>query len=176
MELTGQFLTRATIWLSVVGYTLGSAIFALSGKRSRWDWLVRLVWTLAWASLIAHFISAFQFYHHWSHASAYIETARQTDEMFGINWGGGLFINYLLLLAWTVDIAWWWWRGVSSYRNRPSTLMAAWHWFLIFIIFNATVVFANGMVRWVGLAICLILSLCWLYIGRQRLIGKPLTT
>ena len=34
---------------------------------------------------------------------------------------------------------------------------------LIFIIFNATVVFGDGMVRWVGLAICLLLTLTWLY-------------
>lgn len=170
MNDIGEFLTRSTIWLSLVGYTLGSVIFALSSsprRRAQWDSATRAVWTAACASLIAHFISAFQFYHGWSHQAAYADTAQQTQELFGINWGGGLFINYALLLAWIVDIAWWWRSGLDSYRRRPWTFFAAWHGFLLFIIFNATVVFGDGVVRWLGLAICLLLTLTWLRIVRQ---------
>jgi hypothetical protein len=180
----GEFLTRGTIWLSIVGYAVGTVIFALSSSPRRrahfttetqstrrthgekWDSATRVVWTVACASLIAHFISAFQFYHGWSHAAAYGDTARQTEELFGLNWGGGLFINYALLIAWIVDIAWWWRSGLDSYRMRPWPLVAAWHGFLIFIIFNATVVFGDGIVRWFGLAICLLLTLTWLCIVR----------
>jgi hypothetical protein len=39
---------------------------------------------------------------------------------------------------------------------------------LIFIIFNATVVFKDGMTRWVGLLVCLTLVLSWVSISRQR--------
>lgn len=164
----GEFLTRGTIWVSIVGYTLGTVSFALSrGRtpsspgRARWDSAARVVWTVACVSLIAHLISAFQFYHGWSHAAAYCDTARQTEELFGLNWGGGLFINYALLIAWIVDLAWWWRSGLNSYRKRPWLLVALWHGFLIFIIFNATVVFGGGFVRWVGLAICLLLTFAW---------------
>ena len=166
---TGEFLTRGTIWVSIVGYVVGSVVFALSPlsrRRAQWDSAARVVWSVACASLIAHFISAFQFYHGWSHAAAYRDTARQTEEVFGFNWGGGLFINYALLIAWIVDLAWWWRSGLDSYRKRPWPLVALWHGLLIFIIFNATVVFGDGMVRWVGLAICLLLTLTWLRIVR----------
>ena len=100
-------------------------------------------------------------------AAAYADTAQQTQELFGLNWGGGLFINYALLLAWIVDIAWWWRSGLDSYRKRPWPLIAAWHGVIIFIIFNATVVFGDGVVRWLGLAICLLLTLTWLRIVRH---------
>ena len=151
----GEFLTRATIWVSIVGYVMGSVIFALgssSRRRVRCDWATRVIWTIACASLIAHFISAFQFYHAWSHQAAYSDTARQTEELFGLNWGGGLFINYALLIAWILDVAWWWRSGIDSYRYRPRLLVALWHGLFVFIIFNATVVFADGVARWVGLA------------------------
>ena len=166
----GEFLTRGTIWVSIAGYAIGSVIFAMSSSLRRsatWDSAARIIWTIACASLLAHFISAFQFYHGWSHAAAYADTARQTHELFGLNWGGGLFINYGLLVAWIIDIAWWWRSGLDSYRQRPWLLVIAWHGFLVFIIFNATVVFGDGFVRWIGLAICLLLALAWVQIIRQ---------
>ncbi len=122
----GEFLTRGTIWVSIVGYVVGSVIFALSlatRSRARWDAAARVVWSVACASLIAHFISAFQFYHGWSHAAAYRDTARQTEDVFGFNWGGGLFINYALLFAWILDIVCWWRNGLDSYRKRPWPLV-----------------------------------------------------
>lgn len=169
----GEFLTRGTIWFSIIGYAVGSVIFALSPsprRRARWDSAARVVWTIACASLIAHFICAFQFYHGWSHQAAYRDTAQRTQELFGLNWGGGLFINYALLIAWMVDITWWWLSGLDAYRKRPWPLVALWHGFLIFIIFNATVVFGEGIVRWLGFAICLLWTLTWLHIVRQGLL------
>jgi hypothetical protein len=164
---TGEFLTRGTIWLTIVAYLVGSVVFALSRRRSGWDSAARIVWTIACLSLIAHFISAFQFYHGWSHQAAYRDTARQTNEAFGFNSGAGLYINYLLLIAWIVDLTWWWLSGLDSYRRRSWPLLVAWHAFLIFIIFNATVIFADGIVRWLGLAVCLGLSFVWLFVVKQ---------
>ena len=166
---TGEFLTRATIWITIVAYAVGSVIFALSRGRSRWDSATRLIWTIAVASLIAHFICAYQFYHHWSHDSAYIDTARQTEAVTGLNWGGGLFINYAFIILWTIDVSWWWLRGLSSYRMRPWPVVAVWHGFLIFILFNATVVFKDGVVRWAGLGICVTLFVAWIVIAKDRL-------
>jgi hypothetical protein len=165
---TGELLTRATIWITIVAYTVGSVIFALARGRSRWDAATRLTWTIAVVSLIAHFICAYEFYHHWSHESAYLDTARQTDAVVGLNWGGGLFINYAFLILWIVDLGWWWLRGLNSYRTRPWGILAAWHGFLIFILFNATVVFKDGAVRWAGLVICLTLLVAWIVIAMQR--------
>jgi len=167
---SGEFLTRATIWVSMLGYAVGSIIFAVSfssRRRVQWDSAARVVWTIACVSLIAHSISAFQYYHAWSHTAAYSDTARQTEELFGLNWGGGLFINYALLIVWVVDNGWWWRSGLDSYRERPWLLVALWHGLFIFIIFNATVVFADGIARWVGLAISVILTITWARIVRQ---------
>ena len=162
--MSGELLTRSTIWIAIVAYTIGCVVFA-GGRPLTW---VRLAWTIGCAALIAHFICAFHFYHSWSHQSAYVETARQTAEVFATNWGGGLFINYAVVLVWTTDVVWWWLGGVSSYRRRPWWLTLTWHAFLIFIIFNATVVFKNGPTRWFGLVLCLTLCLSWVLINRRR--------
>ena len=162
---SGELLTRSTVWIAILAYTLGSVIFATTNRR---DQETRLAWTTGCAALLAHFACAFNYYHAWSQASAYSETARQTAEVFGINWGGGLFINYTVALLWLADVVWWWFAGVSSYRRRPWLLTIAWHSFLIFIIFNATVVFKDGLTRWIGLLICVTLCLSWFVVNRQR--------
>ena len=162
---SGELLTRSTIWISIVAYTIGCVVFATARDADRW---VRLAWTTGCAALVAHFICAFNYYHAWSQQSAYLETARQTAEVFRINWGGGLFINYALASLWTIDVAWWWFAGLSSYRRRPWLVTLLWHSFLIFIIFNATVVFKDGPARWIGLLVCLTLILSWVSINRQR--------
>ena len=148
----------------MLAYTIGCVVFALR-TGDRW---ARVAWTTGCAALVAHLICAFHFYHGWSQESAYLETARQTAAVVSLNWGGGLFINYLVAILWTADVASWWLAGVSWYRRRPWILTLIWHGFLIFIIFNATVVFKDGFVRWIGLLVSLTLVLCWLLTNRQR--------
>jgi len=175
----GEILTKLTIWLTIASYAVGASAFVLSRQRSRWDSVARMAWTVAAIGLLTHVILAYNFYYGWSQTAAYRDTARQTFEVVGFNWGGGLYINYLLLATWIVDVSWWWWRGHDAYYRRPWPLVAAWHGFLIFIIFNATVVFKTGPVRWLGLVVCLGLGFVWLLTaGRTRLArrGKyPLT-
>lgn len=151
-----------------MGYAIGTGLFAFSRTRPQCLHAARAAWTIACISLIGHFICAFQFYHNWSQESAYLDTARQTEEVVRLNWGGGLFINYALLIAWLVDVGWWWLGGINSYLKRSWPLVITWHAFLIFIIFNATVVFKSGNVRWVGLAISLFLVISWILIAKQR--------
>jgi len=86
----GELLTSVTVWVAIAGYALGTFVFAWSRKRDRWDAWARLAWTLGCIGMLAHTACAFQFYHGWSHAAAYQDTARQTAEMFGLDWGGGL--------------------------------------------------------------------------------------
>jgi hypothetical protein len=166
--MSEELLTRSTIWISIVAYTIGCVLFASARRQSDNDRWTRLAWTTGCAALVAHFICAFQFYHGWSHDSAYSETARQTAAVFKINWGGGLFINYAVATMWTADVLCWWFAGLSSYRRRPWLLTLLWHSFLLFIIFNATVVFKDGLTRWLGLLTCLTLILSWVSINRQR--------
>lgn len=164
----GEFLTRSTIWISIAGYVIGCVVFAMARGRMSLDRWTRRAWTTGCIALLVHFAAAFHFYHSWSHHAAYVETARQTAEVVAVNWGGGLFINYAVALLWIVDVASWWVGGVSSYRRRPWLLTLIWHGFLIFILFNATVVFKDGLIRWVGLLVSLTLCLSWIFINRQR--------
>lgn len=168
MMISGETLTRITIWISVAAYVIGCAVFAMSRGRVALDRWTRLAWTIGCAALVAHFASAFHFYHAWRHASAYADTARQTNEVFGIDWGGGLFVNYAVALLWFSDVAWWWFAGVSAYRRRSWPVTLLWHGFLVFIIFNGTVVFAHGFGRWVGVGVCLVLCLSWVFVIRSR--------
>ena len=162
--ISAELLTRSSIWISIAAYVIGTVLLATT-QSVRW---VRLAWTIGCAALLAHFVFAFHFYHSWSHESAYLDTARQTAEVFAVNWGGGLFINYAVATLWTADVAWWWAAGIRSYLQRPWWLTLLWHGFLIFIIFNATVVFKDGWPRWVGLVLSLTLCLSWIVISRQR--------
>jgi hypothetical protein len=167
----GALLTKVTIWVAVAGYAAGTTAFALSGGRRAWSRAARWAWTAACAALLAHVACAFHFFHGWSHAAAHLDTARQTREVFGLDWGGGLYINYALMTGWSLDVAWWWLAGLDSYRRRPRLLVAAWHGFLVFIIFNATVVFKDGVARWAGLGLCLGLCLAWGLAARDKLFG-----
>jgi hypothetical protein len=164
----GEFLTRSTVWIAIGAYALGCVVFAVARSRINVDKWARLAWTIGCAALLVHFIFAFHFFHAWSQTRAYVETARQTAEVFGINWGGGLYLNYAVAILWISDVAWWWLAGVSSYRRRPWLLTITWHSFLIFIIFNATVVFGHGLVRSIGVLVCLVLCLSWIVIARHR--------
>ena len=167
----GELLTRITIWLALTGYAIGASVYLLSRGRRRWDAVARMAWTVGCASLLVHVACAFHYYHDWSQVAAYRETARQTAEVTGLDWGGGLFINYALMIGWVVDAAWWWW-GLDAYRNRPRWLVAAWQGFLIFIIFNATVVFKTGPLRWIGLGLCLWLVFLWALVSGSKVLGR----
>jgi hypothetical protein len=151
--MTGELLTKITVWIALVGYAASLIIFLQSKNH---DSFARILWTAGCIAMIAHAASAFQFHHHWSHTAAYNETANQTEKVFGLNWGGGIFINYLLIIGWIVDVIWWW-RGLPIYRNRLKIFSIVWHVFLFFIFFNATVVFEDGILRWLWLVFSLAL-------------------
>ena len=169
----GEVLTKLTIWIAVALYFAGAAAYALSRGRRRWDSFARLSWTAACAALLAHVACAFHGYHGWSHAAAYRDTARQTAEVFGLDWGGGLWVNYALAALWVADVCWWWAGGLRAYRRRPWPLVAAWHAFLLFIVFNGAVVFAAGFVRWAGLGLCAALVFVWLSAARKLMTRGP---
>src|SRR5437016_5284995 len=103
----GEWLTKGTIWLALCFYGMGAAGLLASGHPARLN-RARWTWTFACTLFLAHVICAFSYYHAWSHAAAYRETARQTAELTGWQWGGGLYLNYLVALVWLADVLWWW--------------------------------------------------------------------
>ena len=154
----GELLTRLTIWIAFGGYAASAVISLLRRESTAWQTRARWASTVGCAALALHTACALHFYHGWSQASAYREVERQTAEVTGAAWGGGLFINYAFLALWIADVAWWW-RGLEVYRRRHWLITGAWHSLFVFMLFNATVVFKTGWVRWLGAAICAALLL-----------------
>ena len=154
MSTAALVATRITIWLALASYALAAITFLFSKQRAPWRALARWAWTAGCLIFLAHVFCAFNFYHHWSHAVAYRETARQTGEITGWNWGGGLFVSYAFTVIWIIDVLQWWRQGLESYSRRPKVALIAWHVFFFFIVFNSTVVFATGLARWSGALLC----------------------
>jgi hypothetical protein len=158
----GELLTRLTIWVALCAYAIGAGMMMLSkGHPRRLDG-GRRVWTLGCACFLAHVVCAFGFYHHWSHDAAYRETGRQTAAVTGLHWGGGIFLNDLFALAWLADVLWWW-LAPANFARRSARLTNVWHGFFLFMVFNGTVVFGNGPVRWLGALISAGLAGLWLW-------------
>jgi hypothetical protein len=149
-------LTRWTVRLALAFYAFTVALRLTFPTHRR---LARGLWTAGCLLFLAHVAAAFTWFHGWSHARAYAETARQTRDLLGIDWGGGLFINYLFTAVWTADVAYWWLGGLDAYDGRPRWLDFALHSFFAFMAFNGAVVFARGPTRWVALATAAALGL-----------------
>ena len=158
----GRILTLWTIRAAAALYV--ASVMAWLGGRDRF---ARLTWSAACLLYLAHVGYAFHFYHHWSHSEAYGETSRRTAGLLGISWGGGLYFNYIFTVAWIVDVIWWW-RGLALYRGRPSWIHVSFHAFFAFMFFNATVVFAAGPVRWLGLVATTTLGFVWWHCRSQN--------
>jgi hypothetical protein len=150
----GEFWTRWSVRLAMVLYVFSLSVWMMARKRASWLRWARLAWTVGCGAFLVHVVCAFAFYHHWSHRAAYEETARRTEEMFGISWGGGLFMNYAFTILWMADVIFWW---LNLDGSRSRKIQIAIQVFLGFIAFNATVVFGSGMIRWVGLGATLFL-------------------
>lgn len=158
----GQALTAWAVRLSLVAYVgaLGCGIpgffaVAVSERRVR---CARWLWTLGSLGMAVHVVAAFHFYHEWSHSRAFAETAKQTEELLGWAFGGGIFFSYLFVAAWVVD-AFWWWCAPDSYTARSPWIGWPVHAYFAFIAFNGAVVFEGGATRWGGIAAILVLAI-----------------
>lgn len=151
--------------VALAGYFVGGAIRAQGRAGHERRWIGQTAWTAGCLFYLAHVACAFHFYHGWSHTAAYRHTAEQTAAVTGWNWGGGIYFNYVFTAVWALDAAGWWRRGD---RAMPGWLEAATQGFLWFMVFNATVVFGHGAIRWFGLAGCGLLIALWLRRAGQR--------
>lgn len=171
----GELITRWTIRVALLlcAASLGMRLWGMKSSdapdgKIRAARLARALWTLAFASYLVHLAAAFSFYHHWSHAEAWDHTARRTNEVLGINWGGGVWFNYFFTLAWAADVAWLWRRPAEDLR-RPGWLTFAWYAWFLAIVFFATVVFEAGATRWVAAGIFVLLGVAAIRIRARRI-------
>lgn len=155
----GKWLTRGTVWLALSLY-VAAEIVRSTTNETRSAVIGRTLNSLGFAAFLAHVALAFHFYHHWSHAAAYADTARQTKHYFGLDWGGGLFFNYLFLLFWAGQAVSSWTSAVEVPR-KIGPLGWLMRGFVLLMTLNGAVIFAHGTVRWFGLLLNLILIGCW---------------
>lgn len=146
----GDRVIALTAQFAVVGYLLTLLLTARrSGERS--SRMEAMIWTLGFAGLAAHVVAAFHYLHHWDHAAALKHTAQRTAEVTGWNWSGGLYINYLFLAFWLVDVVRIWLEALQLRAPASKAWRRSVHGVFAFMMFNATVVF--GPVHWVVAAV-----------------------
>jgi len=145
----GDVIVRSAIAGSTIAYAWGE--WLQSSRAHRWSGRARIVWTTGAALCVAHVAAAFHVRYGWSHAHAYRDTALQTAAVTGLEWGGGLWVNYAFLAVWAADVGWWWiWP--ESRATRPRWLHAGIGFFFLFMFLNGAVVFAGGPARLIGIA------------------------
>ncbi len=152
-------LTRFTVRLALVYYAAAATLMLLlrqeewpassaRGRTARW------FWTFAWATYIVHLFMAFGPYHHWSHAAA----VEHTQEVSGF--GPGIWFSHCFTAIWSADVFYWWLRP-ERYAARPAWIDRLLHGFMALIIFNATVVYEHGPIRWAGIILFTELAVVW---------------
>lgn len=152
----GEWLTRGSAWLGFAAWFLALALRP-GGSHPARETLAARIWLAGSLVMTLHIALAFHFFHHWSHAAAVADTARQTEAVTGLNWGGGVWLNYLFAGVWLGDAVWRFAPG-QTFERRPRWLTWAIHGLLGFIWFNATVVFGSWPMRIAGAGVFLALA------------------
>jgi len=142
--VSGDWLIVNTVRASLVGYT--AALVASERRRASWISVARVCWIWAAILFVIHVAVAFHFRHQWSHASAFESVRLASGD------GRGIFVSYAFTLLWIMDAGWWWFSP-ATYLNRSVWVSRGVHAFMGFIIFNGTVIFADGPSRWVGIVV-----------------------
>lgn len=140
-----------------VAYWFFAATLILVGQR----WIGRWAWTIACVAYLSHVVVAFVGYHGGAHSHAF----DHVQEVSGF--GPGIFVSYLFTLGWVADVLWWWFAP-TSYDARPQWLDRTIHGVMAFIVFNGTVVYETGFIRWAGLAGFSLLGLVLLWRRNPR--------
>ncbi len=154
----GEFWTVQTARAAMVVYAV--ALWFRIGMQPRQFAIARMVWTIGLIVFVVHVAVAFDVYHQWSHADAFERTRQQSGS------GEGIFVSYLFTLVWAGDVLWWWLRP-ASYIARSRWISGTVHWFMAFITFNATIIFAEGPVCWFGIVAMTVLIEKFFYLRSQ---------
>ena len=150
----GRNLILWTVRISVAFYAVAAWQFLFlrtesDETRRLADRRYTLLWMASWCFCVIHVLCAYHFEHHWTQIAALKHTAEMTNRVVGINWAGGLYVNYIFLSYWGFDVV----RRLLT-GSRSSIAM---HLVAAFMMFNATVVFGP---RWwflpAGLFLCAI--------------------
>ncbi len=150
-----------TIWTALVLYVAGEFGRA---RRPAAAW-ARPVWLLGGLVYLGHVVAAFGIHHDWSHAAAYAHTAARTEALAGLDWGGGIWVNYAFTTIW-VGEGLWWQLAPARYAKRPRVLTTAVRGAFLFMIANGAVIFVDGPRRLIGVGVLAALIGIWWH-GRR---------
>ena len=132
-------VTRQTARVAILYWGLAAAAILLRRRQ-----FGRCAWTFGCLAFLIHVATAFDRVHGWSNSAA----VRHVEDVSGF--GSGLYVSYAFTALWVAD-AGWSWIDVRSYDLRPAWLDRAIHAFMAFMVFNGTVVYESGFIRWAGL-------------------------
>lgn len=158
----------ATIWIALALFAVGELAFrtprslppAARSPIRRLQPVARSLFFLGALLCAIHMLIAMAAVHGWSHAAAIAATAGQTEAVFGVRSGSGIYVNYLFVAVWIVDaIARL--RAVGSVARRPRALVWTLRAFYFVIIVNAAVIFAAPERRWLGGIVIVTLVIAW---------------
>jgi hypothetical protein len=144
--MTPRTIVRGTMLAATMAWAIGEV---LKRRSARLDRLSRVVWTLGVALSVVHVVVAFHFVYRWDHEAAVAATVQQSVDRFGVAWRGGIYVNYVFVILWLVDVCWWW-TAPGSYQSRPLALERARFLVFLFMFVNGAIVFASGAGRVVG--------------------------
>lgn len=155
-----DFWTRQTARVAVLYWAIASALLIAVGRTSSARWF----WSLGCVAYLIHVATAFTHVHHWSHSAAFAHV----EEVSGF--GPGIFVSYAFSLVWFGDVlTWWCWPAVYYQRNKiaQGTIYGG----MAFVVFNGTVVYETGFIRWAGLGLFTLLGFLWWQ--QKRLATNP---
>jgi hypothetical protein len=157
-------IVRATILLATVLWAAAESLQLVRPRRWR---LARTLWTAGVLLAAVHAAAAMHLVHGWDHDAALEATARQTAAVVGLDWGGGLYVNYAFVVLWLWDAASWW-MAPAARAARPRWHSAALSSVFLFMFVNGAIVFAAGIGRAVGTAAVLTVAAAWYLRSRER--------
>ncbi len=120
----------------------------------------RSAWMVGALLMLVHSAAAFVTFYEGRHEVAQIATMQQTRALTGVEFAGGIFVNYLFLAVWIGDAAWWV-VAPGSYMTRARTVSYAIRGYIFFIVVNGAVVFADGWARILGAAAVILVIAAW---------------
>ncbi|MCA9188036.1 MAG: hypothetical protein KDA99_20550 [Planctomycetales bacterium] len=135
-----------------------TADWVAKSQRGRW---MRLSWSMGLIAFLAHVAATFHYVHEWSHEDA-VERTRQVS-----GFGEGIYFSYLFTFLWMVDVVWWNFAA-ESYADRTVYIGWLLHGYMLFMVFNATIVFESGTLRWTAVALLVALAWRWSKLRRSE--------
>ena len=161
MEFAGEV---ESIGDAVRAWKVGDRVFGITGGGAQAEFVVvpesnlaRIPPELDWVEAGAMpevFITA--------HDALFTRAGLHMDERVLIHSAASGVGTAAIQVAHAVGAIAWWWLAPASYAARPARVDRVLHGFMVFVVFNATVVYESGFIRWAGLALTEALARLWL--------------